>query len=146
MNETLFAERMAALRAKVADTNPAVTDLPAATTVPHTLTTFLILYHKAQHECFINYNKGTIALLRYLTYDNKVPLNLELDKYLQTLNPACKYPKLLDSYESTSLTMIIVDYITKAQRGDIQTALAEVTVVKKAVLYTTLDLINRGLI
>jgi len=40
------------------------------------LTTLLLLYSKAQEECYLDYNMGFKALLNYLT-DTGVPISLE---------------------------------------------------------------------
>jgi len=90
---TPLQERLATLKES---TNPRTySDTPNS--LP--LSTFLILYEKANHECYINYMQGAIALHSYLTSSNKYPL---------TMSPTSgKVPRLLITYELNELVKIL---------------------------------------
>lgn len=133
MNEALFAERMAALRAKQAASNPSpLSELR----VPHKLATFLLIYTKSEYDCARDYMEGATYLLGYLTYGHTIPLDLELDKYPRIETVSLKIPKLLRTYEMVQLANLLSGetYGTNHHRYE------------RALYLTTLDLINRGLI
>lgn len=133
MNETLFAERMAALRAKMAAANPSPL---SECREPHKLATFLLIFAKSIPECSSSYMEGAKYLLGYLTYGRLVPLDLEVAKYPLIEDTSYTPNRLLVTYELLELATLI----SGESYG------SEVAKVKRAIYLTTIDLINRGLI
>lgn len=77
-------------------------------TTPSTLATYLLLYSKADRECYIEYMRGAKDLLAWLTNNGSVPLDLQLDKYPRMEDPNFQVPSLLGGYESGELARILV--------------------------------------
>lgn len=133
MNSSLLSERLAALRAKQDAANPSpLSEL----SVPHKLATLIILYAKADYECNINYMEATHYLIGYLTYGHRVPLDLELTKYPRIEEASYKIPNLVRTYALVELATLL----SGATYG------AEHARYERAIHFTTLDLMNRGLI
>ena len=133
MNETLFAERMAALRAKQAASN--LSPLSECRE-PHKLATFLLIYAKSIPECSASYMEGAKYLLGYLTYGRLTALDLDIASYPLIEDTSYAPNRLLVTYEMQELAVLI----SGESYG------SEVAKVKRAIYLTTLDLINKGLI
>lgn len=95
--------RLQALREKaaaetVADLNPN-SELAA---VPTSLTTLIILYHKAHSECCIDHSEGLKSLVNWLS-----PIEFDADRFPDILNPGCRVPRILTSWSLYDLAKII---------------------------------------
>lgn len=126
-------ERMAALKASSMAEN---TSVISNTAVTHTLSTFLIIYHKADAKHYINHLGGHKALFNYLTCYGKYPLDLELDKYPRILDTTFKKPSILGSWNLNELAEL---FSGKAYGSDN-------AMFTRAIYFTSIDLANRGLI
>lgn len=93
MKQLLLSERMQELKSSAK---------------PFTLTTFLQLYTKANHECYINYMEGAIALHSWLTSEGTIPLDFQVAKYPRIEDIFFTPPRLIDGgYESSEVAKII---------------------------------------
>jgi len=122
---------MAELRAKsaLADPSPRSEDTSSAT-----LATFLLLYSKASHDCYIDYNQGTKDLLAWLTNNGTAPLDWQVEKYPEIENTNFKVPRLCGGYESSEVAKII----TGSERSypDFESYLAAIARAERAIYFT----------
>jgi len=103
-------ERMAALKSKH-DTKVRSDDK-----TPTPLSVFIHIYIKAEHECYINYMEGAIALADYLS---PIAIPLMPDIIVHT-------PRMLCSYELTELAQhLATDRYNLAEVRHIERLIAE---------------------
>lgn len=76
------------------------------TTTP-TISLLLSIYSKAPKACYINYMQGFKEIVKWLTNNGKLPVDLEVDKYPQQLDSTWKVPALLSNYESLEIAKAI---------------------------------------
>ena len=98
-----LAERLASIREKAASVD--TTCYSEGDKKPFPLSTFLILYHKANHECYIDYMEGAKALHSWLTNEGKLPLDLEEDKYPRLKREDFKHSSLLGCYAIQEMSL-----------------------------------------
>ena len=96
-------------------------------TAPTPLSTFLLLYIKARHTCYIDYMKGAKALHDWLTSNRKIPLEWDI-----CWDGDRRVPTSLDSYELQQLAKIVVGTDN----------LTDIAVTKYAIFRTLLELAN----
>lgn len=83
---------------------------------PFPLSTFLTIYTKANHSCYINYMEGAKILYNWLTNNGKIPLDYQLDKHPRIEDITFTVPRLLNGgYEGSELCKILDK---KQHRGD----------------------------
>lgn len=71
--------------------------------VPTPLSTFLLLYSKSQHDCYIEYMEGARALYAFLS-----PVEYP-EEYLRAIDENYTVPSLLKGYESSQLATIVAN-------------------------------------
>lgn len=64
---------------------------------PTSLTTYMHIYQKANHECYIDYMEGAVALAKYLAP-------------IRVLTAPSNVPSMLRSYELHKLALAILPY------------------------------------
>ncbi len=79
----------------------------AASSTPISLYTYLLIYHKAQKECYISYNHGSKALLSFLVQGSF--LQIPIKRYPQILDKSDILPQMFRSFEIIELTKIILE-------------------------------------
>jgi hypothetical protein len=128
---SLLLERMDALRqqAKQDDPSPRSADSSRST-----LATFLLLYSKASHDCYIDYNQGTKDLLSWLTSNGTAPLDWEAEKYPEIENTRFKVPRLSCGYESSEVAKILASSRASYPNSDLY--LAAVARAERAIYFT----------
>lgn len=82
------------------------TSIHSEVKTPTKLSTLLLIYCKADRECYIDYMAGLKALLYYLAPEGQ-PLDLELDKYPEAANPNFRVPSLLTGYAASEVAHAI---------------------------------------
>lgn len=113
-----------AVRAKLEASNTSMLSESGRST-PSSLYTFLLLYSKANQECYTDYMKGATILYSWLTDDGKIPLTAPPD------NPNLIISRLLSGYESSELSMLIAG--KKEENEFKQSWLAKVARIERAV-------------
>ena len=71
--------------------------------IPVPLSTFLLIYCRARHECYIDYMEGAKALHDYLTAGGLIPLAIDLPPR----DSNYRLPPLYGNYEIQGLAKII---------------------------------------
>ena len=130
MSSALLA-RMAQLRSAAKASDPSSR---SEVTTPSTLATFLLLYSRASHDCYIDYNQGTKDLLLWLTNNGTVPLDWQTEKYPEIDNPGCPVPRLSKGYESSEVAKILAGKQSSYPNYD--TWLAAVARAERAIYFT----------
>ncbi len=103
MSDLLLA-KLSALREKVKAEDPCPR---SDSRQQSTLATFLLLYSRADSECYIDYMQGAKDLLAWLTSNGSIPLLIPVEKYPEIENPKFIVPRLLGGYETGELAKII---------------------------------------
>lgn len=104
-----LASRLASLKTKQDAENTGLQS--KLTTIPTLLSTYLLIFSKAETECCINYMEGAIALYKYLTTP-LAGLDIEANTYPEIDNLNFKVPELLSGYSSLELAKIVSGYRT----------------------------------
>jgi hypothetical protein len=92
-------DRLHSLRAKAEEHDPSPR---SEIRTPTPLATFLLIYSRATHDCYINYNEGAKALHEWLS-----PISYPVEKHPDIDNPAFKVPYLLRGYASAELCRVL---------------------------------------
>lgn len=130
---SILTDRIKALKTKAEEEN---TTPYSYSDTRHTLANFLVIYNKAQQACFMYYMAGAKELHYYLTCGRNTPLDLELDKYPQIEDNNFQVNRLLSGYDSYQLAVILSG----------ETYGAKLKMYERAIYFTTLDLVSRGII
>lgn len=94
---------------------------------PTPLATFLLIYTKANDECYVDYMEGAKRLIKYLA-------PIEIDDYYSD----AKIPGLLSGYESYELAKLLTPMVSGE---NIEEYLPRLNRTSRAIMLTMLDLL-----